>query len=516
MEVEDVSFYEVEPIPGLERRLGDFVCLVQSDAVQRAGPPRPELDSYRTHLASRASQTNQQNMFGEIIDLGLDGLLTIRLIGADPIQDIKIPWEGSFIVSSADMEDGASDVMDYEDEFDYMEDSDMESFSDEEIETERRPWLDGDGNIIDDDEGGWETDGEEVVSEDDEMPDIEDQPDPNDIAAGIGRDGANNDTVMTKGTNGPKSSSGNSLSHDRSNFSYATMFSASEAAPASFAVLDTAVPSDHAYIHEQSSSLSGARLRRINKEHGILRSSLPAGVYVRTFESRLDLLRVLILGPLDTPYEYAPFVIDLWMDPSFPHEPPRAFFHSWTDGSGPVNPNLYEDGKICLSLLGTWPGDGHNDTWSEKSTILQIIVSLLGLVLVKDPYYNEAGYESRVGTVEARIPAALYAERTFFRSRAFIHHALSRGVQGFDNELRQLYYRPQAPAGETPQLLRRALAEAMRTIRYSEADPYSSARPKMSQGALIPLKRQVDALWSMLEKEDAESAADLSRTHRDN
>ena len=195
------------------------------------------------------------------------------------------------------------------------------------------------------------------------------------------------------------------------------------------------------------------------------------------------------------------------MDPSFPHEPPRAFFHSWTDGSGPVNPNLYEDGKICLSLLGTWPGDDHNDTWSEKSTILQILVSLLGLVLVKDPYYNEAGYESRVGTVEAKIPAALYAERTFFKTRAFIHYALTKGIQGFDEELRQLFYRPQASAGETPQLLRRALAEAMRLIRYSEDESISGAGPKLSAGALIPLKRQVDALWVLLEKEDCDSAA---------
>jgi len=513
--VEDVSFYEVEPIPGLERRLGDFVCLLPPDAMREAS--RPELDSYRTLIASKHLQTNQRNMFGEVIDLGIDGLLTVRLIGADPVRDIKIPWEGSFVVASADMEDGVSDAMHYEDEFDYEMDSDNDLSSDEEMEDERRPWLDGEGNIIDDDEGGWETDGEEIVSEesDADTPDVAAATAKIDDTAGAGRDeAANDDAIMTDSATSRLSSSGNSPSHHKSSFSYATMFTASEDTPASFAVLETVVPSDHAYIHEQSSSLTGARLRRIQKEHTILRSSLPAGLYVRTFESRLDLLRVLIFGPLDTPYEYAPFVIDLWMDPSFPHEPPRAFFHSWTDGSGPVNPNLYEDGKICLSLLGTWPGDDHNDTWSEKSTILQILVSLLGLVLVKDPYYNEAGYESRVGTLEAKIPAALYAERTFFKTRAFIHHALSNGVQSFDEELRQLFYRPQAPAGETPQLLRRALAEAMRVIRYSEGESTSGARPKMSAGALIPLKRQIDALWILLEKEDSESAASLSSQYR--
>jgi hypothetical protein len=36
------------------------------------------------------------------------------------------------------------------------------------------------------------------------------------------------------------------------------------------------------------------------------------------------------------------------------------------------NPNLYKDGKVCLSLLGTW--DGHkSETWdSQVSTINQV------------------------------------------------------------------------------------------------------------------------------------------------
>lgn len=57
---------------------------------------------------------------------------------------------------------------------------------------------------------------------------------------------------------------------------------------------------------------------------------------------------------------------------------------------GRLNPNLYEDGKVCLSLLGTWHGKG-SETWSPLSNILQVLVSIQGLVLVKNPYYNEAG-----------------------------------------------------------------------------------------------------------------------------
>ena len=131
-------------------------------------------------------------------------------------------------------------------------------------------------------------------------------------------------------------------------------------------------------------------MRRIMKEHKIMHSSLPDGIFVRTWESRLDLLRVLIIGPCDTPYEYAPFVVDLHFGSNFPTTSPNAHFHSWTGGAGRINPNLYEDGKVCLSLLGTWDADERNEEWSpKKSTVLQILVSLMGLVLVKEPYYSK-------------------------------------------------------------------------------------------------------------------------------
>lgn len=47
--------------------------------------------------------------------------------------------------------------------------------------------------------------------------------------------------------------------------------------------------------------------------------------------------------------------------------------------------NLYEEGKVCLSILGTWAGD-KNEMWSSsRSSLLQAFVSIQGLVLVKEP-----------------------------------------------------------------------------------------------------------------------------------
>jgi ubiquitin-protein ligase len=94
-------------------------------------------------------------------------------------------------------------------------------------------------------------------------------------------------------------------------------------------------------------------------------------------------------GPEGTPYESGCFMFDFHLH-DYPHSAPKARFLTTASGRVRFNPNLYSCGKVCLSLLGTWSGPG----WQpKKSTLLQVLVSIQGLILVPDPYYNEPGYE---------------------------------------------------------------------------------------------------------------------------
>ena len=87
--------------------------------------------------------------------------------------------------------------------------------------------------------------------------------------------------------------------------------------------------------------------------------------------------------------------------------PPDVFF--WSFGER-VNPNLYENGKVCLSLLGTWSGKSE-ETWSAAtSNLLQVLISIQGLVLVKEPYFNEPGYEAERGTARGEASSRQYDE----------------------------------------------------------------------------------------------------------
>lgn len=108
----------------------------------------------------------------------------------------------------------------------------------------------------------------------------------------------------------------------------------------------------------------------------------------------MDLLSVMIEGPKNTPYEDGLFFFDMQMGRDYPSVPPLCHYISYC--SDRLNPNLYEDGKVCVSLLGTWSGRD-SEVWSPLSTILQVIVSIQGLILVPEPYFNEAGFDKQKG-----------------------------------------------------------------------------------------------------------------------
>ena len=63
---------------------------------------------------------------------------------------------------------------------------------------------------------------------------------------------------------------------------------------------------------------------------------------------------------------------------------------------------LYANGKVCLSLLGTWHGGSRAEEWTDTSTLLQVFVSIQALIFVKYPAWNEVR-TSRVGWWPAAI-----------------------------------------------------------------------------------------------------------------
>ena len=121
----------------------------------------------------------------------------------------------------------------------------------------------------------------------------------------------------------------------------------------------------------------------------------------------MDLLRAVMVGPSGTPYEDSIFIFDLFLPADYPNTPPSVSYFSYGER---LNPNLYETGKVCLSLLGTWSGQAGENWNPQSSNLLQVLISIQGLVLVDDPFYNEPGFEKQMGTEDGRVKAMRYNE----------------------------------------------------------------------------------------------------------
>ncbi|XP_056669227.1 baculoviral IAP repeat-containing protein 6 isoform X17 [Monodelphis domestica] len=155
-------------------------------------------------------------------------------------------------------------------------------------------------------------------------------------------------------------------------------------------------------VKNASDANSAARARRLAQEAVTLSTSLPlsssSSVFVRCDEERLDIMKVLITGPADTPYANGCFEFDVYFPQDYPSSPPLVNLETTGGHSVRFNPNLYNDGKVCLSILNTWHGRPEEKWNPQTSSFLQVLVSVQSLILVAEPYFNEPGYERSRGT----------------------------------------------------------------------------------------------------------------------
>lgn len=198
-------------------------------------------------------------------------------------------------------------------------------------------------------------------------------------------------------------------------------------------------PCDHHFRGASEQNGAGRKwLRKIQQDWNVLQNNLPDGIYVRVYEDRMDLLRAVIVGAYGTPYQDGLFFFDFHLPPEYPDVPPSAYYHS---GGWRINPNLYEEGKVCLSLLNTWTGRG-NEVWDpSSSSILQVLVSLQGLVLNSKPYFNEAGYDKQIGTAEGEKNSVSYNENTFLLNCKTMMYLIRKPPKDFEEFIQEHFRR---------------------------------------------------------------------------
>lgn len=105
-----------------------------------------------------------------------------------------------------------------------------------------------------------------------------------------------------------------------------------------------------------------------------------AGFSVEVIDDDLSRWRVWLLGPKNTPYQDGIFRARLEFPPEFPFQPPLMTFESkmW-------HPNVYPDGRVCISILHP-PGEDKygyetaEERWSPIQSVESVLISVISMV----------------------------------------------------------------------------------------------------------------------------------------
>ena len=126
--------------------------------------------------------------------------------------------------------------------------------------------------------------------------------------------------------------------------------------------------------------------RLVSDVKNIKKDSLESeGIYY--IHDDTDMLKgyAMIIGPEDTPYFGGYYLFEFSFPTNYPFSPPSLTYET-NNGNIRFHPNLYINGKVCLSILNTWEGE----KWSSIQTIRSILLTLQS-ILTKDPLLNEPG-----------------------------------------------------------------------------------------------------------------------------
>lgn len=170
-----------------------------------------------------------------------------------------------------------------------------------------------------------------------------------------------------------------------------------------------------------------ANLKRLARdiEHLVAPEMKDLGIYYSFNDANMRKGQALIFGPKGTPYEDIPLIFSVEIPTEYPFQSPKVLIMT-SDASTRFHPNLYIEGKVCLSILGTYTGPKWVSTMNV-ATIFKSIVSLLN----ENPITNEPGWE----TYTLEDPRAkAYAEWVEFNLLKHVVHEYRKFRSGGQQE----------------------------------------------------------------------------------
>lgn len=127
--------------------------------------------------------------------------------------------------------------------------------------------------------------------------------------------------------------------------------------------------------------MAGAALRRLMAEYRQLTLNPPDGIIAGPIdEENFFEWEAVIMGPEDTCFEGGVFCAKLTFPSDYPLSPPKMRFISEM-----FHPNIYSDGRVCISILHA-PGidpmgyESSSERWSPVQSVEKVLLSVISML----------------------------------------------------------------------------------------------------------------------------------------
>ena len=125
-------------------------------------------------------------------------------------------------------------------------------------------------------------------------------------------------------------------------------------------------------------------MKRLKQEYKSI--SKDVNTFYSIIPSENDFLKweFIVIGPPDTIYEGGMFSGFIIFPSNYPISPPNVYFNNI------IHPNVYDDGKVCISILhegvDSWGYEKSCERWTPTHTVDSIMTSIISML--SDPNFE--------------------------------------------------------------------------------------------------------------------------------
>jgi ubiquitin-conjugating enzyme E2 G1 len=122
---------------------------------------------------------------------------------------------------------------------------------------------------------------------------------------------------------------------------------------------------------------------------------------------------IILIGPPDSPFEGGIFNCYLHFPSSYPNKPPEFKFTSHI-----YHPNIYNDGRVCISILhegiDEWGYEHVSERWNPSHSVNSILMSILSIL-------SSPNFES-----PANVDASVMWKNNYEQYKKMIHKMVAK------------------------------------------------------------------------------------------